>query len=200
MGWVNPTSRNQGDTISPAIWNQDAVDNPQFLYDNLGILDAKLGYSKLTGAGTFSLTSIPSDYDALIVLAMLNNAGSGQVYMRFNADTGSNYGSHRRRWGQGVSDAAEEVSAGRLLFDASQNAWGFYVMHIGSYGNDDAHKVIRLSGGHASAITASGQIMIEMIGYWIGGAPEAITQIDILPSSGNFAADSWVGLYGAQSI
>ncbi len=35
MTWVDPESRDTGDLITAAIWNQDVVDNTQWLKDNL---------------------------------------------------------------------------------------------------------------------------------------------------------------------
>ncbi len=34
MSWVNPSVRQTGDLITAAIWNQEVVDNTQFLYDS----------------------------------------------------------------------------------------------------------------------------------------------------------------------
>lgn len=35
MAWVTPSSRTTGELVTAAIWNQDAVQNPQYLYDEL---------------------------------------------------------------------------------------------------------------------------------------------------------------------
>ncbi len=53
MTWVDPVTRETGDLITAAIWNQDAVDNPQYLYDNLPegqTINPALGQSSDVGA------------------------------------------------------------------------------------------------------------------------------------------------------
>lgn len=62
MAWANPTSRSTGDIITSAIWNQDVVDNPQYLKDTLDALELNdlqaatgnyaMGGNKITGYGT----------------------------------------------------------------------------------------------------------------------------------------------------
>jgi hypothetical protein len=51
MTWNDPLNRDTGDLITAAIWNQDVVDNAQYLYENLGM---KVQHS---GVGTYDLTA-----------------------------------------------------------------------------------------------------------------------------------------------
>lgn len=61
MAWSDPTTRNTGDIITSAIWNQDVVDNPQYLKDTLDALelndlqdataDYAMGGNLITGLG-----------------------------------------------------------------------------------------------------------------------------------------------------
>ena len=49
MTWVDPTARQTGDLITAAIWNQDVVDNSQFLYDSaLGSVEYDSGWFAVT--------------------------------------------------------------------------------------------------------------------------------------------------------
>lgn len=48
MTWVNPTTRSTGELITAAIWNQEVVDNTQFLYDS--------NFQGVYDSGWFSVT------------------------------------------------------------------------------------------------------------------------------------------------
>lgn len=71
MAWSDPTSRSTGNIITSAIWNQDVVDNPQYLKDTLDALELSdlqaasgnydMGGNKITNYGTPSAAGDVAD-------------------------------------------------------------------------------------------------------------------------------------------
>lgn len=214
MAWTTPSAFSSGDPLTLTLANQYMVDNPQFLYDNLGILDAKIGHSLLGSAGTFSFTSIPASYDHLLIYAYLRSdrtdAVTDTLLMRFNNDSGSNYiysiiqnvtatvtgvsGSGQSSlFGAGLNIQDSHATPGTLAFTALQ-------IVIPNYANATNYKSAIVHGGYyQGASGASGGINVGH-GVW-RGTPAAISRIDLAPGSGtNFQAGSMVSIFAAQSI
>lgn len=203
MAWTNPSNQSQSDLITAAIWNQNVVANPQFLYDNLGILDAKIGYSLLASPATFSFTSLSTSYDSLLVTAYLRStlSGSGNndnVRIRFNNDTGSTY-----QYNYTIDGAASATGTTTYMpylyaptADATALVYCAMQMFIPRYSQATYHKTVLISGAEGYTLSRfSGG------GTWVAASPAAITRIDISPLTGTtFAAGSEVAIYGMQSI
>ncbi len=65
MAWVNPTSRSTSDLITAAIWNQDVVVNPQYLHDNVNLVQygCRSSNTVLQVISTGTWTAITFDTD-----------------------------------------------------------------------------------------------------------------------------------------
>lgn len=155
------------------------------------------------GASSITFSSIPSTYTHLQLrgISRGTTAGNGgNIYLRFNSDTSSNYGWHTMR-GDGAS-----VSAGATLTQtsmyvalypaANQTAgnFGAAVIDILDYTNTNKYKTVRSLNGNDR--NGSGYIYFQS-GLWL--STSAITRIDLLPEADNFAQYSSFALYGIKS-
>lgn len=204
MAWTTPSSQSQGDLISLATWNANVVANPQYLYDNNGILDAKVGYSLISVAATFSFTSIPSSYDGLLILLQLRGdtaATSTTVNMRFNNDTGNNYAYQRILSASTTVTGAASTGTSTFPFGsvpaASATAgWaGAYKIFIPGYARTTLMKNIRVEGGGHDGTNYQ---MSSLAGQWLSTA--AITRIDIYPGAGSWEVGSECAIFATQSV
>ncbi|UYN89883.1 MAG: hypothetical protein KIT08_01270 [Anaerolineales bacterium] len=207
MSWVNPVAANNGDPLTLVRWNQDAVDNPQFLYDNLGVWDAKAGYTELGAPANFTFPNISQAYDTLILVASLRSVLSGggnndNVRIRFNNDAGNNYGySYLTQVSTTVAGVGNTgLSYIPFLYaptaDATALVYASLFMVIPWYSEAVNHKTVTLHGHTGSNLTN-----FKGGATWMNPTPQAITRIDISPLVGaNFAAGSKAALFGAQSI
>lgn len=204
MAWVNPSTRSQGNLITAAIWNQDVVANPRFLYDNLGILDAKVGYSLLGSAASFSFTSLASSYDGLMILLQVRGgsaAASTTVNIRFNNDTGNNYAYQRLTSASttvtgAASNGTSAIILGSVPAASATAGWaGAYCMYIPGYARTTLMKNVEITGGGHDG--ADYQNVLEHA-QWLSTA--AINRIDIFPGAGNWAAGSECAIFGTKSI
>ncbi len=64
MAWVNPTSRSTSDLITAAIWNQDVVVNPQYLHDNVNLVQYGVRSSNTVLQVITTATWTPITFDA----------------------------------------------------------------------------------------------------------------------------------------
>ena len=157
------------------------------------------------GSSTISFTSIPSTYTHLQVrgIGRVSATGSGTetLLMRFNTDTTANYSVHNV-YGNGTSasagGAANTTSIG--IYDMPRtgelaNSFGSFVIDILDYGNTNKYKTSRaLAGMDTNGNTYA------YIGLYSGNwrNTNAITQIDLTSSGGNFVQYSSFALYGIK--
>lgn len=152
---------------------------------------------------SFSFTDIPGVFDDLRITGQgRTTATSNQdVLIRFNNDTASNY-TRQAFWGvQQTKGAAGSVTQTSIsiggMGSATQNAnsFGLFSAHIPDYAGTTFQKgciseMFDLNTGDGAWEGTTGVVG----GRWKNTA--AITQIDILLSSGSFKAGSYCTLYG----
>jgi len=152
------------------------------------------------GTPYIQFTSIPSTYKHLQIRYTAKGS-SGTVYsrLRFNSDTSSNYFSHELM-GNGSSASANAFSGASFNaivlsgqgFTSTSNTFNAGVVDILDYTSTSKNKTVRYLDG----FDANGSGFIGLYsGVW-SATPAAITQIDIIISSGNFAQYSHFALYG----
>jgi hypothetical protein len=142
---------------------------------------------------------------------MRNNVaitGMGDLRVRFNSDSGTNYVYHIL-YGDGTSATAGASAAsqtyGRLARNVTPCAnngasvFGAFVADILDYSSTNKNKTIRsLGGSNNNTTTASAQSISFTSSAWLNSA-SAISQIDITDdSSGNFVQYSSFALYGIK--
>lgn len=102
MTWTDPTTRSTGDLITAAIWNQDVVDNLEYLYNrtvtrwirpqgNLGAAsDWYVINCYVTPFAAFFSFDIPADFDQLVSLEVaILGTQTGQRTYDLNSDYGN---------------------------------------------------------------------------------------------------------------
>ncbi len=154
------------------------------------------------GSATISFTSIPSTYKHLQVRALIRGTASASAIsanMQFNSDTGSNY-SYHELYGNGTSAQASAGATQTRFFlhgnapaaTALASSFGVAVMDILDYANTSKYKTTRCLDG--MDVNGTGGYILLDSGSWQN--TNAITSIQITPSSGNFAQYSQFALYG----
>ena len=154
-------------------------------------------------SGTISFTSIPSTYTHL----QIRGIGRGTISdnntypdIRFNNDATSNYSWHiLDGYGTSISasGAANQTSAGVPTFTAATstgNIFGVLVLDILDYKNTNKYKTIRYLGGHDQ--NGAGGILRFGSGNW--RSTSAITRIDLIVGSQNWASNTTFALYGIR--
>jgi hypothetical protein len=182
------------------IWASSAAPSKQSSYESIATVTVGSG-----GSSTISFTSIPSTYTHLQVRGIgrvsVTGSGTETLLMRFNTDTAANYSVHNV-YGNGTSasagGAANTTSIG--IYDMPRtgelaNSFGSYVIDILDYGNTNKYKTSRaLAGMDTNGSTYA------YIGLYSGNwrNTNAITQIDLTSSGGNFVQYSSFALFGIK--
>jgi hypothetical protein len=146
------------------------------------------------GAAASSVTfgSIPSTYRDLICIVVAEGSTTLQGRIRLNSDTGSNY-NYQRLSGNGTAASAERagsVSSGFLSAIAQATTTGALQMNINimDYSATDKHTTIISRADQAANGTDA------IANRWANTA--AVTSVQILTSTGNWASGSTFALYG----
>jgi len=166
---------------------------PSGAYDSI----ATTTLSTATASITFS--SIPATYTHLQIRAIAQNSSSNTYSnMRFNSDTATNYNNHYLDGNSSTATAGSNVSDNKLYFgyitiSTNTNMFGVMVVDILDYANTNKYKTIRLLTG--KDMNGSGVVELGS-GAWRN--TNAITDITIIPSAGNFAQYSSFALYGIK--
>ena len=155
------------------------------------------------GSSTITFSSIPATYTHLQIRYAAKGS-SGTVYsrLRFNSDTSTNYYSHELVGGGGGGVGAQAYSGASFNsivlsgqgFTSVSNTFNAGVVDILDYTSTSKNKTVRYLDGFDA--NGSGNIGLYS-GVW-SATPAAITQIDIIISSGNFAQYSSFALYGIK--
>ena len=150
--------------------------------------------SSIQAAITFS--NIPNTYtDLILVQNGAFNAAAGDVFIRFNSDTGSNY-SQTALSGSGSSALSNrESNVTRILVDSygyPTTGISTRIIQIMNYANTTTNKTLLSRANNA----ATG--VDAIVGLW--RSTSAITTIDLYAWTTNyFAAGSTFTLYGVKS-
>jgi hypothetical protein len=156
------------------------------------------------GASTVTFSSIPQNYEHLQVRAIARTDRTPTAYdypvIRFNSDTGSNYGIHYLE-GDGSSVIAGAATSLSSIYlneitsnGASASIFGTFIVDILDYINTNKYTTTRVLGGYDK--NGSG-VMIYRSGLWLNTA--AITTLTITPLTGpNFVQYSSFALYGIK--
>lgn len=138
MAWVDGSSRTTGTLITAAIWNQDVVDNAQFLHDRTVyllippagdgglahlLIDSNFYLARIrTEAGDYVTMTwrVPSDFDTLSALQVayipeVTNTMTFYVYVEYGAD-GEDIATHT---GSDLTSSVSETADQVNTYDAS---------------------------------------------------------------------------------
>jgi hypothetical protein len=156
------------------------------------------------GSSTITFSSIPSTYTHLQLRSLARGTTSAadvETRITFNSDTGSNY-SYHQVYGQGVNVPADGSANTSFIYyiyspaaNATASVFGGGVIDILDYANTNKYKTTRTLSGYDA--NGSGYILFRS-GNWRN--TNAITSIDIVCASGNFAQYSSFALYGIKGV
>ena len=134
-----------------------------------------------SSASSVTFSSIDQSYGDLILIVVPSNAMQG--YLRFNADSGSNYSFVYMR-GTGSSAQSSAGSGSFELIDTGANELG--KVEIMDYSATDKHK--------STLNRSSRDRVVAKAGRWANTS--AITSISVTGATGDFSAGSTFSLYG----
>jgi hypothetical protein len=161
------------------------------------------------GSSTITFSSIPSGFEHLQIRSILRNAsgsaGSLDLFMNFNSDTGTNYRAYKQFGGDGSSAfgaasgtstaATDKIANAYFLNDGNTaSVYSVWVCDILDYRNTNKYKVTRSFNGQD--LNGSGSIRF-FSGLW--KSTSAITSITLtVEGSNNFKQYTQFALYGIK--
>ena len=148
------------------------------------------------GTGVVTFNDIPQTYKHLQVRILALNTSipnGGDIYMRLNGDSGSNYNAHYLYTnGSSIIAGVNTNTYVYAAFNAVTNP-GVGITDILDYANTNKYKTTRSLIGNDR--NTAGDIALTS-GLWLN--TNAITSISIFPSSSSFAQYSRISLYGIR--
>lgn len=158
-------------------------------------------------SGTITFSSIPSTYASLQLRCLSRNSatgtGSGDVLLRFNSDSGSNYAHHHIRGNGSVAAASGSATQTSIRFDnfSTNNGEAANIMTVGiidihNYASTTQNKTVRAFQGNDNNGNSTAIIRLNS-GLWMSTA--AISTITLtLNLANNFTTTSQFALYGIK--
>lgn len=151
---------------------------------------ATIALSSAASSVTFS--SIPATYRDLVIVVSALGSTNLEGRIRFNGNTGANYG-YQRLSGNGTSASATSASAETFGYlsavaDATTTEALDMQINIMDYSATDKHKTII---NRANAVGLGTEAFVNRF-----ASTSAIDSVTILTSTGNWAAGSTFALYG----
>lgn len=158
-------------------------------------------------SGTITFSSIPSTYQSLHIRGIVrtdNSAAAGNLLLRFNSDSGSNYPYHYLG-GDGATTIAfgsAATTSGFAIFTSANasfnsNVVGSTIIDIHDYASTSRNKTVRaFSGVDNNSASVVGKLALSS-SLWMNTS--AITSISIIASSSaNFTTATQFALYGIK--
>ena len=175
-------------------------------WDGLSAVGAMEPISAITLASTSAsveFNNIPGTYSHLqlkiIARVSTGTAGTNDLNIRFNSDTGSNY-SYHSIFGDGTTVSASAASSTNqaVLGDIARNnntsgMFGAFVIDILDYANTNKYTTFRALSG--SDLNGSGEIRFRS-SLWMN--TNAISAITLLSENNSFAQHTSITLYGIK--
>ena len=150
------------------------------------------GGTALTGAGTITISSVPSGTDKIMVLvADASSASSGSyIQVRLNADTGSNYYNF-----VGSVEVFNTYQNNWLSHDGGTARSGMRLFLTGNSASNNGSGMVMLTGCNASGVKSftvlGGTTGINSQAFWGGGyynSASVISSVSINSATGNLDA------------
>lgn len=145
MTWTDPTTRSTGDLITAAIWNQDVVDNLQYLHDRDVVLWAidqaeddvfSSGYraDRLQSTGEYAFFSfyIPDDFETLLYAHLLH-INTSAITGVYNIQTWY----HNPTQGEGAWRHGASATGLTVPLQANTAAWSDFSSYVGELAGGD---------------------------------------------------------------
>jgi hypothetical protein len=155
-----------------------------------------------SSASSVSFSSIPASYrDVIVVLSSINTVDDTGYSLRLNGDTGSNYNIVQARGAfdnntrsNSETSVAQMFLAGWSIGQGTSSPTPLVIQFM-DYSATDKHKTVLI---RSQTRRNDGSTEVGMLaGRW--ASTSAIDTIRFQPSSGSFAANTTVSLYGIAS-
>ena len=149
-------------------------------------------------SATVTLTSIPSTYTDLVLVANIKASVAANAYIRVgngSIDSGTNY-SYTSLYGDGSSAGSFRSSNNSLMIGtttggALNNRWNTLIVNFQNYANTNVFKT-QINRSSSAEIET-----VATVGMW--RSTSAINQIQILSLSPNYDIGSTFTLYGIKA-
>lgn len=156
-----------------------------------------------TAVTSVAFTSVPGGYNDLYVRfdAITSDANQQYVQMRFNGDSGANYGSKDLRWGPINNNdnyaTLTYIICGRANSSAIATSRSSGELYVWNYSNSTFHKWTQGQQIMPQSPAASAPDGYLIYSKWSN--PAAITTVTYTLSAGDFVAGSVFTLYGVTA-
>ena len=147
-----------------------------------------------SSASSVTFSSIPGDYRDLVLVCSITPSTANYFYLRFNSDSGSNYGVVNMGGDGGVTNsfATTTTQVGlNFLQSSATTEPNISQTQIMDYAQTDKHKSVLVRNGASSKATEA------RAARWANTS--AITTLGITTSTGNFNAGSTFSLFGISA-
>ena len=149
---------------------------------------------------SITFTGISGAYTDLVLVAtnVVASASFPNIQLRFNGDTGANYGATTLE-GNGTSVFGKRKTSVTLISDGDQVSLGgstpsTFIYNIMNYANTTTYKTVLLRANQSTGGTYDG--VSAVVGTW-RKTPEAITSLTL--TLGDFASGATFALYGIKA-
>ena len=146
-----------------------------------------------SAASTITFNSISSAYTDLRLVIVAITSSAADFYLRFNADSATNYSFTRLAGAGSTADSGRGINGSLIYVDyngTSSTIPQFYALDIFSYAGS-TFKTLLLSSNEDN--NGSGGVA-RLVGLW--RSTSAINQITLTGAGANFAAGTTATLYG----
>lgn len=147
--------------------------------------------ASVSAVSTTTLSSIPSTYTDLVIVAHLSSAADPALYFRVNGDTGSNYSSTVLRGNGSAASSFRDTSdvAGRVTSQSMESNRGVFIIQLMSYANTNVHKTALVSAAQP------GTGVVRIVSLW--RSTSAIDSVTLYPGASTITGD--ISLYGIKA-
>lgn len=163
---------------------------------------AKTGTYTLIGSATadgtslsVTFSSIPATYTDLVIVCAITAGNTGDAYLRFNGDTGSNYSDTVLRGNGSVASSVRDSGAAGMDIGPvsliADSEIGVVVVNVMDYANTATYKTSLIRFSEAT------NNLSALVGMWRNTA--AINSIIFSSRGGNWGTGSTFKLYGIEA-
>lgn len=149
----------------------------------------------LSSAGNLTFSSIPSTYTDLVLVGVGTATSTGDIRIRFNNDTGTNYSNTVLLADGNVGRSARSTGGTSgiisLYWFGLQTDQANWIINIQNYSNTTTYKTALARSDDASRETDS------IVALWRSTA--AIDRIDLFVNNSTFASGTNFSLYGIKA-
>lgn len=144
-----------------------------------------------SSASSVTFSSISQDYKDLVLIINGTSQAGGDVWYRFNSDSGSNY-PYVNMYGTGTSATAGSGTTNKGVLNYNNTTSIFNIIaNIMDYSVTDKHKTVISRGNQADGFVMS------YLTRWANTA--AVTTLQVSLDGTNFFSGTTISLYGVKA-